>query len=139
MNENQNGGEKLIVVDPNKGLKYVLAIALGIVAMNVFYTIWDAVDGYSILGDIFSIVFSVVISLLILSGQSWMRFLFAGLCGYNLFFRIIYFIRVITGMRTNTFNLVVGIVVAAFYAFCMIVLLVNKDVKAYFTPEQTNS
>ncbi|MGN0114820.1 MAG: hypothetical protein ACI396_05795 [Acutalibacteraceae bacterium] len=136
MNENQNGGEKLIVVDPNKGLKYVLAIALGIVAMNVFYTILDAVDGYSILGDIFGIVFSVVISLLILSGQSWMRFLFAGLCGYQLFFRIIYFIRVITGMRTNTFNLVVCVVVALFYVFCMIVLLVNKDVKAYFTPEQ---
>ena len=136
MNENQDGGEKLIVVDPNKGLKYVLAIALGIVAMNVFYTIWYAVDGYSILSDIFGIVFSVVISLLILSGQSWMRFLFAGLCGYNLFFRIIYFVRVIIGMRTNTFNLVVGIVVALFYAFCMIVLLVNKDVEAYFTPEQ---
>lgn len=136
MSKNQNSGAKEIFVDPNKGLKYVLAIALGIVAMNVFYTIWDAVDGYSILGDIFGIVFSVVISLLILSGQSWMRFLFAGLCAYNLFFRIIYFIRVISGMRTNTFNLIVGIVVAAFYAFCMIVLLVNKDVKAYFTPEQ---
>lgn len=136
MEKNQNGGVKQIVVDPNKGLKYVLAIALGVVALNVFYTIWDAVDGYSILGDVFHIVFSVVISLLILSGQPWMRFLFAGLCGYDLFFKIIYFIRVIAGMRTEPFSLVVGIIVALFYAFCVVVLLVNKDVKAYFTPEQ---
>lgn len=136
MNEKTNSGVKEIVVDPNRGLKYVIAIALASIAISVFYTIWDAVDGYSMVGDVFGIIINVVIGLLVLSGQPWMRYLFAGLCAYNLFYKIIFLIRVICGMRTNVFNFAACTIISLIYALCIVVLFVNKDVKAYFTPEE---
>ena len=140
MNENENQKQtEQIVGDGNRGIKFVIGIAAGMIAMNIFFTIWDAVDGYSIISDIFGIIFSIVVGLIILSGQPWMRYLFVGLCCYNAFFRVLNLIFIIGEMSTqelNWFLLIIQSVLLLYYVVSAVLLLTNKDVKAYFTPEE---
>lgn len=123
----------------NKAFYMLMAIAGGNLAINIFYLIWSIVDDYSIYSDIFNIGAAIVIGLFILSGMTWIRYVFAGFCIYRLIFIVINIVNLILETSTqdmNWFLFILQIVLGAYFLISAILLMFNKDIKDYFAAEE---
>lgn len=126
------------VGEGNKGMYTVIAIAAINLLISIFYTVWDAIDGYSLSSDVISIIICIVVGLFILAGMSWMRYLFACYCGYSAFCKIlnlIFFIGEIHTQSLDWFYIILNAVLLIYYLASMLMLLINRNVKAYFAPD----